>query len=115
MSLQKLMKMTGMSKEQLAQLIDESEDADLAQLRISAGFETQLQIAEAIKQAFAQHGIDGRTMNQKNWSEYERGLATPFFSLKGWLVVCDLLKVTPNELVKAMDVTSKRTKRPEEN
>ena len=115
MSLQELIKFTGMSKQQLTQLLEQSEEPDLAQLRKNAGFATQSQIAEAIKHAFQENGIDDRTMNQKNWSEYERGVATPFLSLKGWLIVCKLLKCSPEDLVKAMDCINKRAKMSEKN
>lgn len=115
MSLQELLKISGMSKDQLIDLLEQPEETDLAQLRKNAGFDTQSKIVEAIKQAFAENGIDNRTMTQKNWSEYERGLATPFLSLKGWLILCKLLKCTPEELANAMDVVNKNAKQAGDN
>jgi hypothetical protein len=107
MSLKEVLQTTGLSKDQLTKLLlDVPTQPDLAQLRKDAGYKTQDEIVDSIKQAFLENGIDERTMTRKSWSEYERGIASPRLSLKGWLVLCQVLKCSPDHLAQVIEVTN---------
>jgi len=107
MTIKEVLRSTGLSLEQLSEIVmTASDQPDLAQLRKKAGFKTQDEIVDAIKQGFVNEGIEERTMTRKSWSEYERGTRSPQLSLKGWMVLCEVLQCTPQELIKAIDHTA---------
>ena len=100
MILKQVLQDTGLSLKELTAIIGVG---DIASLRKKAGFETQEAVVVAIKQAFKDNGIEERTMTAKSWGEYERGERSPSLSLKAWLIICDVLKCSPEELINALE------------